>query len=99
VKAKGHRLQEDWHGVKPVFAVCSGGLHPGLIPPLIKMLGKDIIVQAGGGVHGHPSGTKAGATAMRQVIDAVMKKENVREYAKTHKELGQAIKKWGLYSK
>jgi ribulose-bisphosphate carboxylase large chain len=99
VKAKGHRLQEDWHGVKPVFAVCSGGLHPGLIPPLIKMLGKDIIVQAGGGVHGHPSGTKAGATAMRQVIDAVMNKENVKEYAKTHKELGQAIKKWGLYSK
>ncbi len=99
VKAKGHRLQEDWHGVKPVFAVCSGGLHPGLIPPLIKMLGKDIIVQAGGGVHGHPSGTKAGAAAMRQVIDAVMKKENVREYAKTHKELDQAIKKWGLYNK
>jgi ribulose-bisphosphate carboxylase large chain len=99
VKAKGHRLQEDWHGVKPVFAVCSGGLHPGLVPPLIKMLGKDIIVQAGGGVHGHPSGTKAGATAMRQVIDAVMKKENIREYAKTHKELDQALKKWGLYSK
>jgi len=90
-----HRLQENWHGIKPVFAVCSGGLHPGLIPPLVKMLGKDIIVQAGGGVHGHPWGTKYGARAMRQAIDAVMAQTSLKDWAKTHKELELAINKWG----
>ncbi len=92
-----HRLQEDWHGVKPVFAVCSGGLHPGLIPPLIKMLGTDIIVQCGGGVHGHPGGTRDGARAVRQAIDAVLAGSTLREWAKSHFELKQAIDKWGTY--
>ncbi|MFH0868606.1 MAG: type III ribulose-bisphosphate carboxylase [archaeon] len=95
VKARGHRLQEDWHGVKPVFAVCSGGLHPGLVPPLVKNLGKDIIVQCGGGVHGHPGGTRAGAKALRQSINAIMAGKSLSDYGKTHKELGIAIKKWG----
>ncbi len=92
-----HRLQEDWHNIKPVFAVCSGGLHPGLIPPLMKMLGNDIIVQGGGGVHGHPQGTIAGAKAMRQAIDAVLAGTTLREWAKSHYELKQAIDKWGAY--
>jgi ribulose-bisphosphate carboxylase large chain len=92
-----HRLQQDWHGIKPVFAVCSGGLHPGLVPPLMKMLGKDIIVQAGGGIHGHPQGTKAGAMAMRQAIDATLAGKSLKDWAKKHKELELAIKKWGTY--
>jgi ribulose-bisphosphate carboxylase large chain len=95
VKAKGHRLQEDWHGVKPVFAVCSGGLHPGLVPPLIKMLGKDIIVQAGGGVHWNPRGTRYGAMGLRQAVDAVAQGIPLKEYAKTHRELREAIDKFG----
>jgi ribulose-bisphosphate carboxylase large chain len=92
-----HRLQQDWYNIKPVFAVCSGGLHPGLVPPLMKMLGKDIILQAGGGVHGHPQGTTAGAKAMRQAIDATLAGKSLKEWAKKHKELELAIKKWGTY--
>jgi len=95
VKPHGHRLQENWHGVKPVFAVCSGGLHPGHVPPLMKNLGKDIIIQAGGGVHGHPGGTRAGAKALRQSIDAIMQGKSLAEYGKTHRELAIAIRKWG----
>jgi ribulose-bisphosphate carboxylase large chain len=95
VKAKGHRLQEDWHGVKPVFAVCSGGLHPGLVPPLINMLGKDIIVQAGGGVHWNPRGTRYGAMGLRQAVDAAAQGIPLKEYAKTHRELREAIEKFG----
>lgn len=95
VRPKGHRLAENWGRIKPVFAVCSGGLHPGLVPQLVKMLGNDIIVQAGGGVHGHPLGTAKGAAAMRQAIDAAMSGIPPREYAKTHKELRLAIEKWG----
>ena len=44
----------------------------------------------------NPLGTKAGATAMRQAIDAVMKGKNLREYAKDKKELKAAVDKWGV---
>ena len=60
----------------------------------MKILGRDIIIQAGGGIHGHPKGTTAGARAMRQAVDSVMKGINIREYAKNHKELLEALKKW-----
>ncbi|MBU5557482.1 MAG: type III ribulose-bisphosphate carboxylase [Candidatus Aenigmatarchaeota archaeon] len=92
---KGHRMSEQWRHLKPVFAVCSGGLHPGHVPTLVRMLGNDIIIQAGGGVHGHPKGTRAGATAMRQAINAVMEGKTLSEYAKMHKELKAVIDKWG----
>jgi ribulose-bisphosphate carboxylase large chain len=70
VTEQGHCLAENWLDKKPVFAVCSGGLYPGTVQYLVKTLGKDIIMQAGGGVHGHKKGTVAGAMAMRQAADA-----------------------------
>ncbi len=97
IRTEGHMLSEKWGKMKPMFAVCSGGLHPGLVPPLIKMFGKDIIIQAGGGVHGHPKGTRAGATAMRQAVDATLRNISLKNYAKTHIELKEAIGKWGIY--
>lgn len=90
-----HKLSENWQEKKPVFAVCSGGLHPGHVPDLMRMLGKDIIIQMGGGVHGHPDGTRAGATAARQAVDAVMSGRSLKEYSKSHMELGKAIRSWG----
>jgi len=89
-----HRLQEDWHDLKPMFAVCSGGLDPTKVSPLVHVMGRDIIIQAGGGIHGHPGGTLAGAKAMRQALDAEMLGQTAVEYAKTHSELAEAIKKW-----
>nr|VDD88693.1 RuBisCO long chain, Form III-b [uncultured archaeon] len=94
VRETKKRLQQNWMNIKPVMPVSSGGLHPGHIPFLIKHLGRDLIIQAGGGVHGHPFGTEAGARAMRQAVDAVLKKKSLGEYAKTHIELEEAIKKW-----
>ncbi len=85
---------EDWSGLKKTFPVASGGLHPGMIPELVKILGKDIIIQAGGGVHGHPDGSSAGATAMRQAVDAAMEGVSLEDYAKDHPELGKALGKW-----
>ena len=96
IKGRGHILSEKWINIKPVFAVCSGGLHPGHVPSLIKMLGNDIIIQMGGGIHGHPNGTIDGARAARQALDAVMKGISLKEYAKTHNELAMAGKKWGI---
>ncbi len=93
--SKKHILNQKWYNVKPTFAVCSGGIHAGTIQKLVRVMGKDIIAQAGGGVSAHPLGVEAGAKSMRQAIDAVMKKIDLKEYAKTHKELRGAINRWG----
>lgn len=83
------------HGLNPVLPVASGGLHPGVVDQLIDTLGTDIVVQAGGGVHGHPDGTLAGANALRQSVDATMADERLVEYAEDHQELATALEKWG----
>ena len=57
--------------IRPVFPVCSGGLEARHVMPLVKMLGRDIIIQAGGGIHGYPGGTRAGAAAMRKAVENV----------------------------
>lgn len=87
-------LEQRWFGVKPVLGVASGGVHPGIVDKIINFMGKDVVIQAGGGVHGHPSGTVAGARAMRLAVDACMKKIPLKEYAKEHIELKQALEKW-----
>jgi ribulose-bisphosphate carboxylase large chain len=88
------RLAQSWWNIKSVLAVSSGGLHPSSVPYLIKHLGKDLAIQAGGGIHGHSFGTEAGARAMRQAVDATLKKISLKEYAKTHVELEEALKLW-----
>ncbi|MEM4647714.1 MAG: type III ribulose-bisphosphate carboxylase [Candidatus Pacearchaeota archaeon] len=93
IKAKV--LSQFWYNIKPVFPVASGGLHPGIVEDLVRYFGKDIIIQMGGGIHGHPKGALYGAIAARQAIDAIMKGIKIKEYAKTHKELSIALKKWG----
>jgi ribulose-bisphosphate carboxylase large chain len=87
-------LKTDMTGFRKVMPVASGGLHPSLIPALIDIFGKDFIIQAGGGIHGHPSGTTAGATAMRQAVDAILNGVSLSEYSKTHDELKKAIDLW-----
>jgi ribulose-bisphosphate carboxylase large chain len=84
----------DMHGLKPVMPVASGGLHPRLVPALLETFGNDVIIQAGGGIHGHPEGTKTGALAMRHAVDATMQGISLEEYAKTHPELRGALDTW-----
>jgi len=84
----------ELNGLKPVMPVASGGLYPQLVPALIDTFGNDVVIQAGGGVHGHPMGSIAGAKAMRQAVDAVLEDENLEEYAKKHSELYHALKQW-----
>ena len=89
-------LGQDWAHIKPVFPTCSGGLHPGLVPGLMKLVGTDIIIQAGGGIWGHPDGGRAGATALRQAIDITLAGNSLTDYARDHRELQRAIDTWGL---
>jgi ribulose-bisphosphate carboxylase large chain len=83
-------------GLKSVLPVASGGIHPQLIPALMKTFGIDFVIQAGGGIHGHPDGTVAGAKAMRQAVDATLEDQTLEEYAKNHKELAVALKQWKI---
>jgi ribulose-bisphosphate carboxylase large chain len=87
-------LKMEMAGLKPVLPVASGGLHPKLVPALMKYFGRDFVIQAGGGIHGHTDGTYAGAIAMRQAVDATLQGKTLDEYAETHKELKVALKLW-----
>jgi len=89
-------LEQKMYHIKPAFPVSSGGLHPGNLPGVIEALGKDIVIQVGGGVLGHPDGPRAGAKAVRQALDAILQGIPLDEYAKTHKELARALEKWGF---
>jgi ribulose-bisphosphate carboxylase large chain len=81
-------------GLKAVLPVASGGLHPRLVPALMETFGNDFVIQAGGGIHGHRDGTFAGATAMRQAVDATLAGKPLDEYAETHKQLKTALELW-----
>lgn len=87
-------LKMNMAGLKQVLPVASGGLHPRLVPALIQYFGKDFIIQAGGGIHGHSNGTLAGATAMRQAVEATMQEKTLDEFAETHKDLKVALNIW-----
>jgi len=92
-RTKEH-LEQKWYGIKPVLGVASGGVYPGIVDKIIKIMGNNVVIQAGGGIHGHPGGTIAGAKAMRQAVDASLKNISLREYAKNNKELEIALKFW-----
>ncbi len=93
-KQTNENLSQKWFGVKPVFGVASGGVHPGIVDKIMAFMGKDVVIQAGGGIHGHPDGTVNGAKAMRQAVDASMKGFSLKKYAENHEELRKALEKW-----
>jgi 2,3-diketo-5-methylthiopentyl-1-phosphate enolase len=80
----------------PSFPVPSAGIHPGLVPLILRDFGSEVVVNAGGGIHGHPQGTIAGGKAFRQAIEASLKHISLREYAESHQELQIAIDIWGI---
>ena len=94
VKETKDRLSQNWGRIKPVLSVSSGGLHPRHIPYLIKHLGKDVVMQFGGGIHGHPKGTLRGAIAVRQAVDAVMQGISLKKFSENHVELKEALELW-----
>lgn len=73
----------------------SGGISPGMVEEVMDDLGPDIVIGSGGGIHAHPKGPRAGATAFRQAIEAKMKGIPVSQYASEHEELRIAMESWG----
>lgn len=81
---------------RPAFPAPSAGIHPGLVPVLHRDFGNDAIVNAGGGVHGHPYGSTAGARAFRAAIDAVVQGRSLPDAAQDDPDLKAAIDRWGV---
>jgi 2,3-diketo-5-methylthiopentyl-1-phosphate enolase len=81
---------------KSVFPVPSAGIHPGLVPLIMNDFGPEVVVNAGGGVHGHPGGSAAGGRAFRQAVDAVRSGSTLEAYSVNHEELRIAIERWGV---
>jgi ribulose-bisphosphate carboxylase large chain len=90
-------LNQDWGAIKSAFPVSSGGLHPGLVPDVLDIYGTDIVLLVSGGIHGHPAGTRAGAAAAMQAIEAWQDGQTLEEKAASAPELQQALEKWGHY--
>jgi len=89
------RLREDWSHLKSVMPIASGGLHPALAWPLIEILGTDLIINFGGGIHGHPQGSLAGARAARVAVDAASQGISLAAATKKCSELKAAVEYWG----
>lgn len=90
-----HQLRREQGGLAVPFPVPSAGIHPGLVPLLYRDLGVDHVVNAGGGIHGHPQGTAAGGRAFVAAIDATCRGVPLRAAAETSPELRAALDLWG----
>jgi 2,3-diketo-5-methylthiopentyl-1-phosphate enolase len=98
-------LREEWNSengrIAKSFPVPSAGIHPGITPLLYEDFGIESIMNAGGGIHGHPGGAPAGGQAFRQAISILTLSESTdpayfeQEYLK-HPELKTAIDTWGI---
>jgi 2,3-diketo-5-methylthiopentyl-1-phosphate enolase len=91
-------LLQPLHGLKASFPVPSAGIHPGLVPLILQDFGTDVVVNAGGGIHGHPMGTAAGGQAFRQAIGATLAGTPLRQAAAQpgQEALAAAISAWGI---
>ncbi|AEH06696.1 type III ribulose-bisphosphate carboxylase [Methanothermococcus okinawensis] len=91
---KNKFFNQKWHGLNNTFPVSSGGVYPKLVPEIVNIFGKDVIIQAGGGIHGHPEGTVAGARAMRASVEASIEGIPLSEKAEEVSELKKALEYW-----
>ncbi|RME08239.1 MAG: form I ribulose bisphosphate carboxylase large subunit [Anaerolineae bacterium] len=99
-------FDQDWLSMPGTFPVASGGIHVWHMPALVHYFGDDSILQFGGGTVGHPWGSKAGATANRVALEAVIKGRNegrdlqkegqdiLSQAARRNPELRVALETW-----
>ncbi|WP_018130250.1 2,3-diketo-5-methylthiopentyl-1-phosphate enolase [Effusibacillus pohliae] len=93
--AIANELRREQAGWKRSFPVPSAGIHPGLVPRLYEDLGNDQVINAGGGIHGHPDGSAAGGRAFVAAIEAAVNGKSLTEAATSSPELAKALALWG----
>ncbi|MBD2845103.1 2,3-diketo-5-methylthiopentyl-1-phosphate enolase [Paenibacillus sp. IB182496] len=89
-------LLSDELPIRRALPVPSAGIHPGVVPLILRDFGQDVVVNAGGGIHGHPLGTAAGGQAFREAMRASAAGIPLAEAARQHEALGRAVELWGI---
>ncbi len=84
--------EEEW---KQAFPVPSAGIHPGMVPNLVADFRIESVINAGGGIHGHPDGARGGGQAFRDAVAAVLNNQTLEEAAKESQALAKALQLWG----
>lgn len=92
---RGLYFDQDFAGLKAVWPVASGGIHVLHIPELHAIYGNDCFWLFGGGTHGHPRGSRAGARANRVATEAIASGQTLNEAARACPELREAMELWG----
>lgn len=87
-------LTRPLHAMKPSFPVPSAGITPGLVPQLLADYGTDVVVNAGGAVHGHPDGARAGAEAFVAAVKATHEGTPLAKAAESSAPLKKALEIW-----
>ncbi len=80
---------------RPAFPVPSAGIHPGMAPHMLDDFGLDVVINAGGGIHGHPGGAAAGGRAFRAAMAAGAAGTPLEEAAAESSDLRAALDRWG----
>jgi len=94
----GTLFDQPWASLRPVVPVASGGLHPGHVPQLDAIFGRDAFYLFGGGIHGHPGGSRSGAIAARAAVEAVAAGRTLEAAARDCAELRLALELWSEVS-
>lgn len=92
---RGLWFDQDFAGLKACWPVASGGIHVLNIPDLHAIYGNDAYWLFGGGTHGHPKGSRAGARANRVATEAIVTGKTLQQAAQTCPELRDAMQLWG----
>jgi ribulose-bisphosphate carboxylase large chain len=91
---RGVYFDQDFAGLKATWPVASGGIHVLHIPELYAIYGNDAFWLFGGGTHGHPKGSRAGARANRVATEAVVAGKTLEDAARSCPELREAMELW-----
>jgi ribulose-bisphosphate carboxylase large chain len=85
-------------GTAACLPVLSSGQSAGLAHATYEAVqSTDLLVLAGGGIHGHPAGSAAGVRAMREAWDAAVAGEPLDERAAAVPELATALERFGRH--
>jgi 2,3-diketo-5-methylthiopentyl-1-phosphate enolase len=90
----GRQLTFPFYDVKAAWPMPAAGVHPHTVESLVEDFGLDVMVGAGGPVHGHPMGATAGARAFRQAVEAVTAGIPLAQAAEEYEELRVALETW-----
>lgn len=96
VLASIRAVREPLLGGYAVLPVLSSAQSPGLAHRTYAATGtSDLLVLAGGGIHGHPDGSGAGVVAMREAWDAALTGESLDDRAAHVPALASALATFG----